>query len=239
MRLFFFQIMAKLLFLETATQVCSVALAEKGKLLSLKESTTFNSHSSLLVSFIQDTLNESKLNLQDLDAIVISKGPGSYTGLRIGVSSAKGLCYSLDIPLISVNTLQSIAAGMSAEIKDEKAIYCPMIDARRMEVYTALFDGNNKEIEATSAKIIDEHSFEDLLKERVVYFGGDGAEKCKTDLAHHQNAKFLDDFRISAKDMIKLAFEKYQAKKFEDVAYFEPYYLKDFIAGMPKVKGLK
>lgn len=231
--------MAKLLFLETATQVCSVALAENGKLISFKESDTSNSHSSLLTSFIQNVLSEAKINLQDLDAVVVSKGPGSYTGLRIGVSSAKGLCYSLDIPLISINSLQSIAAGMSEKVGATDAIYCPMIDARRMEVYTALFDDQNKEIEATSAKIIDENSFEKLLKNEIVYFGGDGAEKCKAVLSTNKNAKFLDDFRISAKDMIKLAFEKYQAKQFEDVAYFEPYYLKDFIAGIPKVKGLR
>lgn len=231
--------MAKLLFLETATQVCSVALAEDGKLISIKESQSANSHSSLLTSFIQDVLETANIKLQDLDAIVVSKGPGSYTGLRIGVSSAKGLCYSLDIPLISVNTLQSIAAGMSADIKDNKAFYCPMIDARRMEVYTAIFDYQNKEIEATSAKIIDENSFGELLNKKVVYFAGDGAAKCKAILSNYPNAKFLNGFRISSKDMIKIAFEKYKAKQFEDVAYFEPYYLKDFIAGIPKVKGLK
>ncbi len=239
MRLFFFQTMAKLLFLETATQVCSVAIAENGKLLALKESDRANSHAALLTSFIQDVLADANTELQDLDAVVISKGPGSYTGLRIGVSSAKGLCYSLDIPMISVNSLQSIAAGMSEIAQSSIALYCPMIDARRMEVYTALFDFHNHEIEATSAKIIDENSFEEILEKHIVYFGGDGAEKCKADLSHHENAKFLEGFSISAKDMIKLAFEKYQAKQFEDVAYFEPYYLKDFIAGIPKIKGLR
>ncbi len=239
MRLFFFQIMAKLLFLETATQVCSVAIAENGKLLAIKESETANSHAEMLTYFIQEVLADATIELQDLDAIVISKGPGSYTGLRIGVSSAKGLCYSLDIPLISLNTLQSIAAGMSEKELAPDALYCPMIDARRMEVYTALFDGENKEIEPTSAKIIDEHSFKNILNKQIVYFGGDGAEKCKPILSQHKNAKFLADFRISSKDMIKLASEKYTAKQFEDVAYFEPYYLKDFIAGIPKVKGLR
>lgn len=239
MRLFFFLIMAKLLFLETATQICSVALAEDGVLISIKESDSTNSHSSLLTDFIQNIISDAKIKLQDLDGIVISKGPGSYTGLRIGVSAAKGLCYSLDIPLISVNTLQSMAAGMKGSGNVAKAIFCPMIDARRMEVYTALFDNQNNEMEATSAKIIDESSFIDLLKNHIVYFGGDGAEKCKSVLSLNSNARFLDDFRISAKDMIELAFQKFNARQFEDVAYFEPYYLKDFIAGIPKVKGLK
>lgn len=238
MRLFFFLKMAKLLFLETATQICSVALAEDGVLLSIKESGSTNSHSSLLTNFIQNVVSDAKIKLQDLDAIAISKGPGSYTGLRIGVSSAKGLCYSLDKPLIAVNTLQSMAMGMKKNENDSKAIFCPMIDARRMEVYTALFDYQNNELESTSAKIIDESSFLDLLKDHTIYFGGDGAEKCKGVLSMNPNAKFMDGFRISSKDMIELAFQKFNARQFEDVAYFEPYYLKDFIAGIPKVKGL-
>jgi len=231
--------MAKLLFLETATQICSVALAEDGVLLSIKESDSSNSHSSLLTTFIQDIVAEAEIKLQDLDGIVISKGPGSYTGLRIGVSAAKGLCYSLDKPLIAVNTLQSMAAGICREAGDINALFCPMIDARRMEVYTALFDKQNNELEATSAKIIDENSYGELLNDHTIYFGGDGAEKCKSVLSLNSNARFLDDFRISAKDMIKIAFQKFRARQFEDVAYFEPYYLKDFIAGIPKVKGLK
>ena len=231
--------MAKLLFIETATQICSVALAADGKLISLKESESVNSHSSMLTSYIQEVINEAKIELTDLDAIVISKGPGSYTGLRIGVSSAKGLCYSLDKPLISVNTLQSIAAGMSEKVNASEALFCSMIDARRMEVYTALYNHENKEIKPTAAEIIDDYSFAELLKNYTIYFGGDGAEKCKAILSKNPNAKFLDDFQISAKDMIKIAFQKFNKQQFEDVVYFEPYYLKDFIAGIPKVKGLK
>ena len=233
--------MAKLLFLETATQVCSVALADGDQLLALKESESANSHSSLLTTFIQEVISEAGMKLNDLDAIVVSKGPGSYTGLRIGVSTAKGLCYSLEKPLIAINTLQSLAIGMRDIIKPEaeNVLFCPMIDARRMEVYTAFYDANNKVIQATSAQIIDENSFVDLLKTHQIYFGGDGAEKCKDALAQNTNAIFIDDFRISAKDMIEIASAKFEQKQFEDVAYFEPYYLKDFIAGMPKVKGLR
>ncbi len=233
--------MAKLLFLETATQVCSVALADGDQLLTLKESETANSHSSLLTTFIDEVISEAGMELNDLDAIVVSKGPGSYTGLRIGVSSAKGLCYSLEKPLIAVNTLQSLAAGMKNKMKPEadNVLFCPMIDARRMEVYTAFYDAEDKEIQKTSAQIIDENSFADLLKTHQIYFGGDGAEKCKSSLSQNENATFIDDFRISAKDMIEIATTKFEQKQFEDVAYFEPYYLKDFIAGLPKVKGLK
>lgn len=233
--------MAKLLLLETATQVCSVALADGDQLLALKESESANSHSSLLTTFIDEVVTEGGMKLKDLDAIVVSKGPGSYTGLRIGVSSAKGLCYSLEKPLIAVNTLQSLAVGMRNKVKPEaeNILFCPMIDARRMEVYTAFFDAENKEIEATSAKIIDENSFADLLKIHQIYFGGDGAEKCKAVLSQNKNAIFINDFRISAKDMIEIAVAKFEQNQFEDVAYFEPYYLKDFIAGMPKVKGLR
>jgi len=233
--------MAKLLFLETATQVCSVALADGDQLLALKESESANSHSSLLTTFIQEVISEAGMKLKDLDAIVVSKGPGSYTGLRIGVSTAKGLCYSLEKPLIAVNTLQSLAAGMKNKTMPdaENVLFCPMIDARRMEVYTAFFDADNKEIKATSAQIIDENSFADLLKTHQIHFGGDGAEKCKDVLAKNKNAIFIDDFRISAKDMIEIAAAKFEQNQFEDVAYFEPYYLKDFIAGMPKVKGLR
>ncbi|MCP4551520.1 MAG: tRNA (adenosine(37)-N6)-threonylcarbamoyltransferase complex dimerization subunit type 1 TsaB [Bacteroidetes bacterium] len=231
--------MFKLLLLETATGVCSVALADQGELISLKETSTANSHSSLLTTFIDEILKENDLQYSDLDAIVVSKGPGSYTGLRIGISSAKGLCFSLDKPLIAINTLQSMAYGIHKMIQDENFLICPMIDARRMEVYDSLFDPHLNEIKATAAEIIDENSFSDYFKKSTIYFGGDGADKCREVLSHQKNAKFVSDFKVSAKYMIEIASQKFKEKQFEDVVYFEPYYLKDFIAGKPNVKGLK
>jgi tRNA threonylcarbamoyladenosine biosynthesis protein TsaB len=173
----------------------------------------------------------------------VSKGPGSYTGLRIGVSTAKGLCYSLDKPLISVNTLQAMAWGMSTLysqtpdcVKD--ILFCPMIDARRMEVYVAFYNQNNEEIRATSADIIDEYSYTDILAKQQVIFGGNGSDKCRDILDSYPHASFLNNFQPSAKYMISLAEDRFKKSEFEHTAYFEPFYLKDFVAGKPKVKGL-
>jgi tRNA threonylcarbamoyladenosine biosynthesis protein TsaB len=233
--------MSKLLYIETATKVCSVALSEKGKLIAFRESLHAYSHAELLTTFMEESIKEVSWNYDNLDAIVVSKGPGSYTGLRIGVSSAKGLCFSLEKPLIAVSTLQAMAFGMAKLIgaTDEKVLFCPMIDARRMEVYSAIFDKENNEMRKIEAEIIDENSFSDYLKDHIVYFAGDGAEKCKESFSNQANARFLDDFQISSKDMIEIATQKFEKKLFEDVAYFEPYYLKDFVAGPPRVKGLK
>lgn len=231
--------MSKILYIESATQVCSVSISINGVLIAMKESSTANSHSELLSSFIDDLIKENNLSLKDLDAIAVSMGPGSYTGLRIGVSSAKGLCYSLEKPLIAISTLQSMANGMSKYVEDDKAVFCPMIDARRMEVYASLFDVRNKELRKIKAEIIDENSFSEFLDSNIVYFAGDGANKCKEILSVHQNARFLDEFVISSKDMVEIGSSKYSKKEFEDLAYFEPFYLKDFIAGPSRVKGLK
>lgn len=233
--------MTKLLYIETATKVCSVALSENGKLKAIRESLVANSHAEMLTTFMEELIKEAAWKYDDLDAVVVSKGPGSYTGLRIGVSSAKGLCFSLEKPLIQVSTLKAMAFGMAklVESKDEKMLFCPMIDARRMEVYSAIFDKENNEIRKIEAEIIDENSLSEYLKDHVVYFAGDGAEKCKESFANQSNARFLDDFQISSKDMIEIATQKFKMEQFEDVAYFEPYYLKDFIAGPPRVKGLR
>ncbi len=236
--------MAVILLIETATPVCSVALSGDGQLLAIKESNEQNIHSSVITVFIEQAAREAGYKLRELDAVAVSMGPGSYTGLRIGVSTAKGLCYALDIPLIAVQTLKSMANGARDRIKEnskscrEKILLCPMIDARRMEVYSALYDTDLKEIQPASAKIIDQKSFSDYLRENCVYFFGNGAPKCRDALGTWPNARFLDDFIPSARFMISLAQEKYNLKKFEDLAYFEPFYLKDFIAGKPKVKGL-
>lgn len=231
--------MSRLLCIETATQICSVSISDNGALVAIKESSTANSHSEMLSTFIEEIVKEAKVSLTELDAIVVSMGPGSYTGLRIGVSSAKGLCYALDKPLIAISTLQSMAFGMAKRIDDKEALFCPMIDARRMEVYASLFNAKNEEIREVKAEIIDEDSFKTQLNTNTIYFAGDGAEKCKEMLSVNENANFMDDFVISSKDMIEMATSKYKHKDFVDLAYFEPYYLKDFIAGKPSVKGLK
>lgn len=231
--------MSRILYIETATQICSVSISYNGTLVAIKESSTANSHSEMLATFIDEIIKEAKLSLKDLDAIAVSMGPGSYTGLRIGVSSAKGLCYSLEKPLIAVSTLQSMAYGMAKLIDIKSGLLCPMIDARRMEVYASLFNKKNEEVREIKAEIIDDNSFNEYLNSNTVYFAGDGAEKCKETLSIFQNAKFIDDFVISSKDMIEIATSKFSTKDFVNLAYFEPFYLKDFIAGKPSVKGLR
>ena len=233
--------MTLILSIETATPVCSVALAQDNNILGVKESTKKNSHSEIVTVFIDELMKENQFSFKDLDAVAVSKGPGSYTGLRIGVSTAKGMCYALEIPLISVNTLQSLAFGTSQNNIQKSGLpilFCPMLDARRMEVYCALFDENINEVRETKAEIIEPDSFQTYLESSQVIFFGDGADKCK-EVIQHKNAVFLDDVFPSAANMMTIVFNKYQNHKFEDVAYFAPFYLKDFIAGVPKVKGLK
>jgi len=233
--------MALILNLETATTVCSVSLANDGVLLSLKEQNGDYSHAENLTLFIENVLEQANVKLSDIDAIAVSKGPGSYTGLRIGVSVAKGLCYALNKPLISVSTLKHISLSVSENLKsqgvDVNSFFCPMLDARRMEVYCAFFDSLNNEIKPIAAEIIDEHSFQESLNKNAIYFFGDGAAKCKKELSVNKNAIFIDDVFPSAKNMISFSEQAFSNKEFEDVAYFEPYYLKDFVAGKKKSKG--
>jgi tRNA threonylcarbamoyladenosine biosynthesis protein TsaB len=232
--------MLNILCIETATTICSVALASDGSILSERKSSEKNAHSAIITLFIDDILKEVGLEYTDIDAIAVSKGPGSYTGLRIGVSTAKGLCYALDVPLISVNTLQSMAKGMADNLinVDSSTLFCPMIDARRMEVYSAIFDNNTREVRETKAEIIEPDSFAEYLINHKMIFFGDGAPKCR-DILTHPNAVFYDDINPSAANMAEIAKEKFKGKQFENVAYFEPFYLKEFIAGIPRVKGLK
>ncbi|MDR2083373.1 MAG: tRNA (adenosine(37)-N6)-threonylcarbamoyltransferase complex dimerization subunit type 1 TsaB [Bacteroidales bacterium] len=228
--------MPRILYIESATSVCSVVLAEGESIISVRESQASNSHSELLTDFIYQILKENSFKVDDLDAVAVSKGPGSYTGLRIGVSAAKGLCYSANIPLIAVDTLCSMAYGAENPHINTN-FYCPMIDARRMEVYTALYDSNIDIISNIEAKVIDENSFQDILRNDKILFFGDGMPKCKN-FIKSANAIFDDNYVISAKSLIKPALNKFEVKDFEDIAYFEPFYLKDFIAGKPSVKAL-
>jgi len=233
--------LGKILNIETSTQVCSVALAVDGKVVSIRESYVKNAHAESITIFSQEVLTESDLSFDRLDAIAVSKGPGSYTGLRIGVSTAKGFCYALNKPLIAVNTLQALASGMKEEVVDstDDFLFCPMIDARRMEVYTAVYDHKLDEIQETKAEIINESSFSDIIAKNKIIFAGDGADKCKPLLGRDPNTIFIDNFRASASFLCELAEQKFNNQEFEDVAYFEPFYLKDFVAGISKVKGLK
>jgi tRNA threonylcarbamoyladenosine biosynthesis protein TsaB len=221
--------LAFILNIETATKNCSVSIAHNGETVSLKEINNGGySHAEKLHEFIKDVIKEAKIKITDIDAIAVSKGPGSYTGLRIGVSAAKGLCFALNIPLISVSTLKSLAHSVSIS----NGIIIPLLDARRMEVYSEVFKNKNS-IRNVLAEIIDETSFSKYLNESEVYFLGDGAEKCK-ELITHKNANFIDNKFPSAKEMSLLSFEKYKKNDIEDVAYFEPFYLKDFLVTKPK-----
>jgi tRNA threonylcarbamoyladenosine biosynthesis protein TsaB len=252
--------MPVILHIETATQVCSVALSTDGRLSQIRETQDKNSHSAVITIFIDEIMKAAELPFTAIDAVAVSKGPGSYTGLRIGVSTAKGICYALDKPLIAVGTLQSMAAGairgmeslpggtpslatgtpsLATGTPSLPVLLCPMIDARRMEVYNGLFDINLQPAREIRAEIITGTSFEKELEHHQIWFFGDGADKCKPFLGNHPNALFIEDFRISASFMVNLVEEKFKRAEFEDVVYFEPYYLKDFIPGIPKVKGLR
>lgn len=231
--------MSHILLIETATRVCSVGLLRNNQIVALREDKSVQySHSSLLTSFIEEVVNDAGLVINQLDAVAVSKGPGSYTGLRIGVSVAKGICYALDIPLIAVNTLQAMAVTAILKDKNPARFYVPMIDARRMEVYSAVYDPKLRELKETSAEIIDENSFSSFLEKGKTAFFGDGAPKC-SDVIKHENAMFYDDIFPGVRGLANKALEKYINKQFEDLAYFEPFYLKDFVAGKPKVKGLR
>lgn len=236
--------MPRLLLIETATRVCSVALSIDGEVAALTESSEKNNHSSVITLFVDQVLKAYGADYSELDAICVSKGPGSYTGLRIGVSTAKGLCYALDRPLIAVGTLDALAWGGRKQLAatgqyTQDDLLCPMIDARRMEVYYALFDTDVNQLKETVAEIIHQDSFNDLFKDHRVWFTGDGAEKVRQLMISQPNACFLAEPLPSAAYLAAAAEKKFASRQFEDTAYFEPFYLKDFIPGIPKVKGLK
>lgn len=224
--------MAIILNIETATKNCSVSIAKDGEIIAIRELNNGNySHAEVLHPFIVEILKEAKIATEEIYAVAVSKGPGSYTGLRIGVSAAKGLCFAFDKPLISVDTLKSLANAISVE----NGLIVPMLDARRMEVYAAVFDKNHQQIRDIKAEIIDENSFSEELSKDKVYFLGDGAQKCK-EIITHKNAVFIDDKYPSAREMVTLSYNKYKKNDIEDVAYFEPFYLKDFIVIPEKKK---
>ena len=224
--------MSTILHIETSTKNCSVSIANNGKLFSLKEINTGDySHAEMLHPLINEALLESKLTIKDIEAIAVGKGPGSYTGLRIGVSAAKGLCFANDIPLISINSLEILAQSITID----SGLIIPMIDARRLEVYAAIYDKNLNTVRETKAEIIDSHSFLDELQNQKVYFLGDGAKKCK-EIILHENAVFIENVFPSAKKMATISYHKFKNESTEDVAYFEPFYLKNFVATQEKKK---
>lgn len=230
--------MPVILNIETSTDVCSTALTCDGEVLFNRENYKSMSHASSLGGYVQEALSEAKSRHLTLDAVAVSRGPGSYTGLRIGVSEAKGLCFGLDVPLIAVDTLAVMAcAVMFRKNIDETALLCPMIDARRMEVYSAVFDNALNDVVPVGAYVIDEHTFSDLLDNRRIVFAGNGSTKCK-DVIKHRNAIFVEGIVPLATDMLALAERAFRNGQFEDVAYFEPFYLKEFIATTPKNKIL-
>ena len=265
-----------ILCLETSTAVCSVALVKDGKVIALRESLDGQNHAEKITVFIDEVMKEANVSYRDLDAVATSMGPGSYTGLRIGVSTAKGLCYAMEKPLIAVDTLAAMAHGFndykttrlqdykevaetqrhrdaefkaqSSEFKTQssefkaqssESILCPMIDARRMEVYSAFFNEQLERISETNAIIIDENSFMEMKQNDHLYLFGDGADKLASLFENDENITVVERFHCSAAYMAELADKAFKNKDFVDTAYFEPFYLKNFVPGMPKVKGLE
>ncbi len=228
--------MSQILCIDTATDICSVAISTNGICTDYMEDSADRSHAKMLSVLVEKILSKNKMQTQSLDAVAVSEGPGSYTGLRIGVSVAKGICYATGKPLIAVPTLQTIAARFLEEQNVEKGgVLIPMLDARRMEVYYARYAENLEEMVPATPKIIEKDSFEPLKNEKQLYIIGSGAEKCKNVL-DLTNAHYFPDIQNSAAHICKLAFQRFDIRNFEDVAYFEPAYLKPFLATKPKNK---
>ncbi|MEZ5071132.1 MAG: tRNA (adenosine(37)-N6)-threonylcarbamoyltransferase complex dimerization subunit type 1 TsaB [Bacteroidales bacterium] len=233
-----------ILHIETATDICSVALSEDGRCIAVEESGPERAHARLLSPYIRTLFEKAGKTMGDLSAVAVSKGPGSYTGLRIGVSTAKGIAYGRDIPLLSAGTLENLAFGASRRpeflrLQEEHPdiLLCPMLDARRMEVYAGIWNHRLEPVREVTAEIIDETSFRDLLESGPVCFFGNGSGKCR-EVLPHPNARFLEDVNPSARHMTEPVTRAWNAGDFEDVAYFEPFYLKDFVATVPRKKVL-
>lgn len=234
--------MKRILAIETAVEICSVCIYEEGKIVSLRENSSYNSHASLLAVFIDEVMHESGTAFSELAAVAVSGGPGSYTGLRIGVSAAKGICYAADIPLITVSTLQSMAFLMKKTGKfpfSENYILQPMIDARRMEVFTARFDFRLNLTTEIRADKIDHLYFHDISDNQIIICGGNGSDKIKNLFMQKSNIIFLNDNIHSSTAVAAIGEIKLLNNDFADTVYFEPFYLKEFIPGKPKVKGLQ
>lgn len=232
--------MSLILLIETYNSHCNVGIAQNGNLIHKESDNQGNSHSAILTTLIEKSLKQTNLQLNLLDAIAVSKGPGSYTGLRIGVSTSKGLCYGADKPLIALDTLKYLALAVSSNsVKDTNAWFCPMIDARRLEVYRAVYNSENEEIHPPEAVIINQTTFNNITDNKRLFYFGDGAEKCRNILDGIPNLEYVDIAEYQVMDaMASKAAQKFEQKLFENTAYFEPFYLKDFIAVAPKVKGL-
>jgi len=230
-----------ILCLETATEACSVALNHDGGIIATEGEPYGQKHSEKITVFIDSIMRRSHITYEKLEAVAVSMGPGSYTGLRIGVSTAKGICYAASKPLIAIDTLESMAYGLKFRelINSDNAIIIPMIDARRMEVYAEVFDSQLNVIKKTEALIIDENSFSEYKKDHEVYLLGNGADKCAELFTNDPKIHVIKNFVCHAAYMAEPVQRKLEAKDFVDVAYFEPFYLKDFVPGTPTVKGLK
>jgi tRNA threonylcarbamoyladenosine biosynthesis protein TsaB len=235
--------MAFILNIETATPLCSISLAVNGMVISQRETLEEKSHAARLTVFIEEILKEQKLKIADLHAVAVGKGPGSYTGLRIGISTAKGLCYGANIPLIAVGSLSILFKQVMInptpgiqKVQKSDTLFCPMIDARRMEVFTCLFNSQGNEVEPVAASIIDQNTFQQHFAKHTMVFFGSGMEKCR-EILTHPNAVFIPGVYPHSSALAVLAEESYRHRRFENIAYFEPFYLKDFIATTSK-KGL-
>jgi len=223
-----------ILCIETATSLCSVALCDSRGVVALKENAEGRSHAAMLAPFIHDLLKEADIKASELEAIAVSKGPGSYTSLRIGVSTAKGISYASAVPLIGIDTTYSMFHGFissKADLKDTD-MFCPLIDARRMEVYYSVIRRNGSVYRETKAEVIESRSFADIPASSRIFFFGDGSAKCMN-VIDRENVVFDNGFKISAVFMQSPAYEALQAERFENTAYFEPFYLKDFLATRP------
>lgn len=229
-----------ILSIESATQVCSVSLHKGNELVQLIETTENNAHSQKLTLFIQDILKQEGINPKNLNAVAVSAGPGSYTGLRIGVSAAKGLCYSLNIPLIGISTLKAMAYGLSIRYPEQSNhLFLPAIDARRMELYTAIYDHALSLKMKEGPLIVDDEWFKNQSPDKVLVLGGNGARKCIPLVSELSNIVVLDEYSASAQYVGALAIHEFVNGSFVDVSYFEPHYMKEFVAAPPSVKGLK
>jgi len=234
--------MIRLLAIETAVNVCSVCIRDEKEILSIREDFGVNNHSSKLSIFIDDVMKESNTTFGSLDAVAVSSGPGSYTGLRIGISTAKGICYAAGIPLIAVDTLCSMARMIRKEVADSHKspfFILPLIDARRMEVYTSLFNENSINISPVQALIVNEVFMNSLPENTPIITGGNGAPKCMEIFSENKNIHFVNGNVHSSIGIAEIGLSRFTSGTFEDLAYFEPFYLKDFIPGKPKVKGLE